>query len=119
MRVLLVEDEALVRMMSAEVLAEAGFEVLEAVNADDALSVLDGQPGIEALVTDIDMPGSMDGLALAHLAYERWPGMPVLLLSGKVRPAQSELPPSGAFVAKPYASATLVSELLRLTADRS
>lgn len=58
MRVLLVEDEPLVRMMNADILADAGFEVLEAMNADEALGILETQTGVEMLVTDIDMPGS-------------------------------------------------------------
>jgi CheY-like chemotaxis protein len=115
MRVLLVEDEPLVRMMGADVLADAGFEVLEAMNADEALGILEAEPDVQILVTDIDMPGSMDGLTLARVAHDRWPQMPVLVISGKVRPSAAELPPGGAFLAKPFPSAKLVGEVRRLS----
>lgn len=111
MRVLLVEDEALVRMLGVDVLEEAGYEVMEAGNADEALRIMEAQSGIKALFTDVDMPGLMDGLALAHTVHARWPQVKVLVVSGKVRPAPDELPPGGAFMGKPYEPAGLVRQL--------
>jgi CheY-like chemotaxis protein len=116
MLILLVEDEPLVRMLSADVLSEAGFDVVEAENADEAIGLLERQPDIVALVTDVDMPGSMDGLMLARLAHQRFRSMPALVVSGKVRPAPSELPPLASFVAKPYAPNVLIDELRSLLA---
>ena len=116
MLILLVEDEPLVRMLSADVLSEAGFDVVEARNADEAVGVLEREPGIAALVTDVDMPGSMDGLMLARHAHERFPGMPALVVSGKVRPSPAELPPLSSFVAKPFAPNVLIRELKDLLA---
>jgi two-component system, response regulator PdtaR len=116
MLILLVEDEPLVRMLSADVLSDAGFDVVEAENADEAVGVLQREPDIAALVTDVDMPGSMDGLMLARLVHERFRGMPVLVVSGKVRPSPAELPPLASFIAKPYAPKVLISELRDLLA---
>jgi two-component system, response regulator PdtaR len=109
LRVLLVEDEALVRMLGVDVLEEAGYEVTEAGNADEALRIMEAQSGIKALSTDVNMPGSMDGLA--HTVHARWPQVKVLVVSGKVRPAPDELPPGGAFMGKPYEPASLVRQL--------
>jgi two-component system, response regulator PdtaR len=114
LRVLLVEDEALVRMLGVDVLEEAGYEVVEAGNADEALRILEAQSGVKALFTDVDMPGSMDGLALAHTVHARWPQVKVLVVSGKVRPAPDELPPGGVFMGKPYEPASLVRQLREL-----
>lgn len=114
MTVLLVEDEALVRMMGVDVLTEAGLEVVEAGNADEAVAVLERRPDIRVLFTDIDMSGSMNGLALARLARQRWPSVGVLIVSGKVRPATDDMPPGGTFVPKPYQPATLVREVRQL-----
>ena len=116
MSILLVEDEALVRMLGADVLADGGFDVVEASNADEALSILESRSDFRALFTDIDMPGSMNGLELAHVVFERWPDMKILVVSGKVRPVEDELPPGGCFVDKPYRPADLLRELRHLLA---
>src|SRR5215203_2112901 len=89
--VLLVEDEPLVRMTAADELEEAGFQVLEAANADVALKVLEARSDeVQVLFTDVDMPGSMDGLALAEQVHSRWPHVLLLMLllisSGYARP---------------------------------
>ncbi len=83
MVVLVVEDETLVRMFMADFLDEAGFKVFEAVHADEALTVLQARPDIQAVITDIEMPaGSMNGLKLAQTIQERWPAQnPVRTLS--------------------------------------
>ena len=74
MVVLVVEDQTLVRMFMADFLDEAGFKVFEAVNADEALTVLQARPDGQAVVTDIEMPGSMNGVELVQVIRERWPG---------------------------------------------
>ncbi len=116
MRVLLVEDEVLVRMLGADVLEEAGYAVIEAGTADEALRILETRSDIQAVFTDVDMPGSMDGLALARVTYERWPEVKVLIVSGKVRPTPDEMPPGGIFIGKPYQPAVLVRELRQMLA---
>ena len=74
--ILLVEDEALVRMFAADLLREeAGFKVIEAVDADEALTVLEAGPDVHALVTDVEMPGTLDGFTLARLVHKAWPSV--------------------------------------------
>ena len=81
--VLLVEDDGLLLMEASDTLADAGFTVLEAAHADKALALLEKRDDVEVLMTDVDMPqGSMDGFALARLVAHRWPGIPVLVVSG-------------------------------------
>lgn len=105
-RVLVVEDEPLVRMLAVDVVEEAGFEAVEASNADEALDLLDKMPDIRLLFTDIDMPGSMDGLRLAAAVRDRWPPVYIIVVSGKQRPSDAELP-DGIFFPKPYDVATM------------
>ena len=90
--VLIVEDEPLLRMLAAEVVEEAGFVALEARDADEAVILLESHPDIFLLFTDINMPGSMDGLKLAHAVRDRWPPIKILLVSGQVQLQPSELP---------------------------
>ena len=106
--ILVVEDEALLLYSIADDLREQGFEVIEARNAAEALVALAGNPRINFLFTDIDMPGSMDGLALAAAVRNRWPPVKILVTSGKGRPSPSDLP-DGAFLSKPY-TAEAISE---------
>jgi two-component system, response regulator PdtaR len=112
--VLVVEDEPLLRMMAVEVVEEAGFVALEAANADEAVALLESRLDIALLFTDIDMPGSMDGLKLAHAVRGRWPPIKILVVSGKVRLQPSQLPSGSRFVGKPYRAAAMVEELRSL-----
>ena len=112
--VLVVEDEPLLRMMAVEVVEEAGFVALEAGNADEAVALLESRSDIALLFTDINMPGSMDGLKLAHAVRRRWPPIKILLVSGQVRLQPTQLPSSSRFVGKPYRAAAMVEELRSL-----
>jgi two-component system, response regulator PdtaR len=112
--VLIVEDEPLLRMLAVEVVEEAGYVALEAGDADEAIALLESRPHIALLFTDIDMPGSMDGLKLAHAVRDRWPPVKILVVSGHVRPRQADLPPNTRFVGKPYRAAAMVEELRSL-----
>ena len=112
--VLIVEDDPLLRMFATEVVSEAGYVALEARDADEALALLVARPDIALLFTDIDMPGSMDGLKLAHAVSNRWPPIKILVVSGQVRPKPSDLPSNSRFFAKPYRPAALVGELRTL-----
>jgi CheY-like chemotaxis protein len=110
--VLLVEDELLVRMTAADELEEAGFQVLEAANADVALKVLEARSDeVQVLFTDVNMPGSMDGLALAEQVHSRWPHVLLLISSGYAQPQPDEVPDHGQFMPKPYGAATLVRHI--------
>ena len=101
--VLLVEDEPLVRMTAADELEEAGFHVLEAANADVALKVLEARSDeVQVLFTDVDMPGSMDGMELAEQVHRRWPHVLLLISSGHAQPQPGEIPDHGQFMPKPY-----------------
>ena len=100
--VLVVEDEPLVRMNAAVELEDEGFEVIEAATARAALAILEKRNGlIDALFTDVDMPGDMNGLELAGIVHHRWPHIALLITSGVVR-APSVLPGRGIFLEKPY-----------------
>ena len=82
--VLIVEDEFLLRMDAADMIAAAGFEVIEAANADEAIEILEARPDITVVFTDIQMPGSMDGLKLARAVRGRWPPIKIIATSGHV-----------------------------------
>jgi CheY-like chemotaxis protein len=113
--VLIVEDEELIRISGAEMVAEAGFDVVEAGNADEAIAILEARPDIHIVFTDIQMPGSMDGLKLAWFISDRWPPIKLVITSGRVSLGEADLPKGGSFVGKPY-SATRIAEILRNTA---
>jgi two-component system, response regulator PdtaR len=110
--ILLVEDELLVRMTAVDELEEAGFHVLEAANADIALKVLEACSGeVHVLFTDVDMPGSMDGIALAEEVFARWPHIRLLISSGYARPSPEDMPDHGRFIPKPYHPANVVRQI--------
>jgi len=109
--VLIVEDEALVRMHGCDVLESAGFQVLEADTADEAVALLERHPGVHLLFSDIDMPGSMDGLELAEIVHSRWPRIGLLLTSGHHRLVDSAIPDNGLFVPKPWNEDDIVDKL--------
>jgi len=109
-----VEDEPLLRMLAVEVVEEAGFIAIEARDADEAVILLESRSDITLLFTDINMPGSMDGLKLAHAVRDRWPPIKILVVSGKQRLQLSELPSNSCFLGKPYQASALVEELRSL-----
>ena len=113
--VLLVEDEPLVRMAAVDDLQDAGFHVLEAANADVALAVLEScSSDVQVLFTDIDMPGSMNGLDLAENVQQWWPHISLLISSAYHRPHSGQLPEDGRFVPKPYCSDDVVQQIREL-----
>jgi CheY-like chemotaxis protein len=113
--VLIVEDELLLRMDAAEMIEAAGFEVIEAANADQAIEVLEGRPDITVVFTDIQMPGSMDGLKLARAVRGRWPPIKIIATSGRLHVAEGDLPEGGRFLPKPYSPAQVTGVLRELT----
>jgi CheY-like chemotaxis protein len=100
--VLVVEDEFLIRADVVEYLKDAGFAVYEAGDAKQAIAQLEVHADIRAVFTDIHMPGSMDGLKLAHYVRGRWPPVKLILTSGHLKPRAEDLPVDSTFVAKPY-----------------
>jgi two-component system, response regulator PdtaR len=108
---IVVEDEPLPRMLAVEVVEAAGFTAIEARDADEAVVLLESRTDITLLFTDINMPGSMDGLKLAHGVRDRWPPIKILVVSGKQRLQCSDLPSDSCFVGKPYQTSALVDEL--------
>jgi CheY-like chemotaxis protein len=101
--VLVVEDDDLLRLTSSLELAASGFRTVEARTADEAVAILDADNGIDAIFTDICMPGSMNGLALARLVRRKKPHAYVLITSGDRVPDQESMPDHSDFVPKPYA----------------
>ena len=100
--VLVVEDEALVRMDLVKTLEGAGYQTFEAASAATAIGILERHPEIRVVFTDIQMPGTMDGLELARYVRERWPPTIIVISSGKVAPKAEEMPDDVAFLPKPY-----------------
>jgi two-component system, response regulator PdtaR len=111
--VLVVEDELLVRLDLVETLQRAGYRTFEAGTAREAISLLEKHPEICVVFTDIEMPGTMDGLALAHYVRFRWPPTIIVISSGQIRPTQELLPTEVDFLVKPYHA----RELERVFAD--
>jgi two-component system, response regulator PdtaR len=114
--VLVVEDEVLLRINAVEMIEEAGFDVFEAGNADEAIAILETQPDIHIVFTDIQMPGSMDGLKLARFVRGRWPPIKIVATSGRHNFLDGDLPDGGVFLSKPYTSGKIATTLRELTA---
>ena len=112
--VLIVEDELLLRMDAADVIGAAGFEVIEAANADQAIEILETRSDITVVFTDIQMPGSMDGLKLARAVRGRWPPIKIIATSGRIHVDAMELPEGGRFLRKPYSPAQVTGTLREL-----
>ena len=109
--VLVVEDEMVLRMRAVDIVEDAGFHSVEAVNADEAISILESRSDISLLFTDIQMPGSMDGLKLAHAVHDRWPAVKIILVSGRVDPSDAERPSDSRFFTKPLSVERMITEL--------
>jgi CheY-like chemotaxis protein len=110
--VLVVEDDYLLRLDAADMIKAADFEVIEAANADEALAILESRNDIAVVFTDVQMPGSMDGLRLARAVRGRWPPIKIITTSGQRIVEEIDLPEGGRFLPKPY-NPTQVSGVLR------
>ena len=115
--VLVVEDEMILRMRAVDIVEDAGFNPLEAVNADEAIAILESRSDISLLFTDIQMPGSMDGLKLAHAVHDRWPAIKIILVSGQVKPSEAERPVNSRFVGKPLGVEAMISHLQTMVGE--
>jgi CheY-like chemotaxis protein len=118
-RLLIAEDEFPVRQCLVEYLAECGFEVDEAEDGDHAAAMLDGAVEYDLLITDIDMPGHLDGNALANRAKARYPLLPVIYASGYPEHLTNKVEKHDAFVAKPFGCGQVVKLILKMLAARN
>jgi CheY-like chemotaxis protein len=109
--VLVVEDHPLVRASLLEVMVEAGFEALDARGASEAIRVLEARPDIHLVFTDAEMPGTIDGIELAHYIRNRWPPVKLIVVSGKKAIASEELPAEARFFHKPYREGAIVEAM--------
>lgn len=109
--VLIVEDEPIIRIDLADFLTDAGFQVLEAGDADEAIDLLEQQDRIDIIITDLDMPGSMDGLKLARAVFDRWPPIRIIVVSGHRRVEITDIPDGGVFFSKPFSQPALLSSM--------
>jgi CheY-like chemotaxis protein len=113
--VLIVEDEFMIRMVAVDMIEGAGFDVLEAGSADEAITILEARPDICVVFTDINMPGSVDGLKLARCVRDRWPPIKIIATSGRLEGRDGDLPEGGVFLPKPYTLTEITTVLRELT----
>jgi two-component sensor histidine kinase/CheY-like chemotaxis protein len=109
--VLVVEDEMVLRMRALDIVIDAGFVPVEAVGADEAMEILESRDDISLLFTDIQMPGSIDGLKLAHATHRRWPHIKIILVSGQIAVTDEDKPDDSKFFPKPLEIQQMVLEL--------
>ncbi len=109
--VLVVEDDELIRLNAVDLIECAGFNVVEARDADEAIRILLARADVAVVFTDVDMPGSMDGLKLAAAVRKRWPPIEIIITSGKVNPSPQSLPARSQFLPKPYNGERLVDTI--------
>jgi CheY-like chemotaxis protein len=109
--VLVVEDEMLLRMRAVDMVEDAGYTSVEAVDAAEAVAILESRSDIALIFTDIQMPGSMDGLTLAHSVHQRWPPIKIILVSGQLKLADIDLPADSRFFAKPLEAKEMIAQL--------
>lgn len=101
----------LLRMRAVDIVEDAGYISVEAVDADEAVAILESRSDIALLFTDIQMPGSMDGLGLARSVHGRWPPIKIILVSGQVRPTSLDIPPDSRFFGKPLEDEVMILQL--------
>ena len=109
--VLVVEDEMVLRMRAVDIVEDAGFVPVEAISADQALKILESRDDISLLFTDIQMPGTMDGLKLAHATHTRWPHIKIILVSGQIAVTDEDKPEDSKFFPKPLEIQQMILEI--------
>ena len=114
--ILVVDDEALLRMLAADHFSEAGFEVLEAANGEQAAALMRSRDDIRAVVTDVQMPGSPDGFQLSHLVRDLCPECAIVVVSGRAYPVAGDLAKGARYVTKPYQGGEMVEMVKSLLA---
>ena len=113
-RVLVVDDEVLIRFVATDILHDAGYAVVEASTADEAIALLAADARFDVIVTDVRMPGAVDGLGLLAHVKQRHPAIRVVLTSGHLTAHDLGLTGADAVIGKPYAAATLVEAVGRV-----
>ncbi|SHF92971.1 Response regulator receiver domain-containing protein [Loktanella atrilutea] len=117
--VLVVEDTAIIRMRAVNLVESAGYEALEACDADEAIRILEARDDIDLVFTDVQMLGTMDGIKLAHYIRDRWPPVKLLVASGMATIEESSLPIGSLFSAKPYSEHEIADKMARLLASNN
>ena len=112
--VLVVEDNPLILMSALDLVRTAGFEGVGAESADEAISILEARADIRLVFTDVEMPGTIDGVKLAHYIRDRWPPIHLIVASGRSIPEESQLPVGSKFFPKPYDDNIIVQEITRM-----
>ena len=115
--VLVVEDDAILRLHALDLVEEAGFTAIEAKNADEAIAILEKRSDISLLFTDVNMPGSMDGVKLAHAVRNRWPPIKIVVVSGQMQLDTNDLPSQARFFGKPFEAEKMIAELKELISN--
>ncbi|MEH2567880.1 response regulator [Bradyrhizobium sp. AZCC 2289] len=115
--VLVVEDEMLLRMRAVDMVEDAGYTSLEAVDADEAVAILEARSDVALLLTDIQMPGSMDGLGLAHAVHDRWPRIKIILVSGQLKLSGIDIPANSRFFGKPLEPQVMIAQMQRMIGE--
>ncbi len=110
--ILVVEDEPVQRMMILSLVEEAGLDAVEAMDADDAVRILEGRPDIRIVYADIDMPGGFDGMKLAAAIRNRWPPIELILTSARRDIPLHEIPARGVFFMKPFREDMVVAAMV-------
>ena len=115
--ILVVEDDPIIRIGALQLVANAGFEAIEASDADEAIRILEARSDIHLVFTDVGMPGTMDGIKLAHYIRRRWPPVKLIVASGKAILDESHLPAGARFFAKPYSESAIVGAMIAMLSD--
>ena len=109
--VLIVEDEMMLRMRAVDMVEDAGYTPLEALDAAEAVAILESRSDVALICTDIQMPGQMDGVGLAHAVHLRWPAIKIIVVSGQLKLPDLDLPPLSRFLGKPLDAVEVIAEM--------
>ena len=109
--VLIVEDEMMLRMRAVDMVEDAGYTPLEALDAAEAVAILESRSDVALMCTDIQMPGQMDGVGLAHAVHARWPKIKIIVVSGQLNLPHLDLPPRSRFFGKPLDAGEVIAEM--------
>lgn len=109
--VLVVEDDMMLRMRAVDMVEDAGYTPIEALDAAEAVAILESRSDVALVCTDIQMPGEMDGVGLAHAVHQRWPAIKILVVSGQLKLENLTLPPLSRFLGKPLDAGEVIAEM--------
>jgi CheY-like chemotaxis protein len=109
--VLIVEDEMVLRMRAVDMVGDAGYTPLEALDAAEAVAILESRSDVALICTDIQMPGQMDGVGLAYAVHERWPTIGIIVVSAQLKLQNVDLPPRSRFLGKPLNAGEMIAEM--------